>query len=202
MDDVKDVYENFFSPECVESIEVKQALLRDEAANMRIMEAGRKMVAASAAGHRIFFAGNGGSAADAQHLSAELVSRYLFDRPGLPAMALSTDTSALTAIGNDYGYDHLFARQLQAQASPGDIFVGITTSGRSKNILAAFDFCKQRGIFSIALCGAGGELEQHADIVIRVPSTLTPRIQECHILIGHALCGLIEREIFSEMKHV
>lgn len=189
----------FFSPECVESIAVKQLLLTDDTANKQIVEAGRRMVSAASNGNRIIFAGNGGSAADAQHLSAELVSRYLFDRPGLPAMALSTDTSALTAIGNDYGYERLFARQLQAQARPGDVFVGITTSGQSKNILAAFEVCKALGVLSIALCGVGGELEQYADIVIRVPSSSTPRIQECHILIGHALCGYIEREVFSHM---
>lgn len=191
--------DSFFSPECVESIAVKQALLKDELANKQIVEAGKRMVSAASSGNRIIFAGNGGSAADAQHLSAELVSRYLFDRPGLPAMALSTDTSALTAIGNDYGYERLFARQLQAQARAGDVFLGITTSGRSKNILAAFEVCKSLDVFSIALCGVGGELEQYADIVIRVPSSSTPRIQECHILIGHALCGYIEREVFSHI---
>ena len=149
-------------------------------------------------GNRVFFAGNGGSAADAQHLAAEFVSRFTFDRPGLPSLSLSTDTSMLTAIGNDYGYEKLFRRQLEAQSRPGDVFVGITTSGRSKNVLAAFEACKGLGVTSVALCGLGGELHG-VDHVIRAPSTDTPRIQECHIVIGHMLCQEVEMQIFSHL---
>jgi D-sedoheptulose 7-phosphate isomerase len=166
-----------------------------------IADAAELIRQASFARSRIIFAGNGGSAADAQHLAAEFVSRFEFDRPGLPALSLSTDTSMLTAIGNDYGYDNLFARQLQAQARSGDVFVGITTSGKSKNILAALKACAPLGVTSVALCGLGGpELEELADHVIRVPSHSTARIQESHILIGHIICRLVERSVFSEFN--
>ncbi len=157
------------------------------------------MIEAFQRGNRVIFAGNGGSAADAQHLAAEFVSRFEFDRPGLPSLSLATDTSMLTAIGNDYGYEKLFRRQLEAQARAGDVFVGITTSGRSKNILAAFEACKPLGVTSVALAGTGGELEDKADIVLRVPSGHTPRIQECHILIGHLLCAQVELAMFGHL---
>lgn len=148
-------------------------------------------------GGRVFFAGNGGSAADAQHLAAEFVSRLNFDRPGLAAQSLATDTSILTAISNDYGYESLFARQLQALAKGHDIFIGITTSGRSPNILAAFSECRRLNIRSVALCGAGGALEGQVDHLIRIPSTDTARIQECHILVGHMICAEVESRMFS-----
>lgn len=182
------------------SIAVKQTLLKDEALLKRVVEVGSIMVSALKAGGRIIFAGNGGSAADAQHLAAELVSRFEFDRPGLPSLSLSTDTSMLTAIGNDYGYERLFQRQLEAQARPGDVFVGITTSGRSRNVLAAFQSCRQMGVTSVALAGQGGELEPLVDHALRVPSSHTPRIQECHILIGHMLCAQVELALFGHLK--
>jgi len=181
------------------SIATKQALLYDEALQRQVVATGQKMIEAFQRGNRVIFAGNGGSAADAQHLAAEFVSRYEFDRPGLPSLSLATDTSMITAIGNDYGYDKLFRRQLEAQARPGDIFVGITTSGRSQNILAAFEACKGLQVTSVALCGAGGELEGKADVVLRVPSAHTPRIQECHILIGHMLCAQVELAMFGHL---
>lgn len=183
-----------------ESIHVKQKVLADEALLRHVVEVGELMVSALSKGLRIIFAGNGGSAADAQHLAAEFVSRFEFDRPGLPAMSLTTDTSMLTAIGNDYGYEKLFRRQLEAQARAGDVFVGITTSGRSKNVLAAFDACKGLGVTSVALCGLGGELEQRVEHVLRVPSHSTPRIQESHILLGHMLCSHVELRMFSHLK--
>lgn len=183
-----------------DSIAVKQALANDEDLLRRTVAVGAAMVDALRQGRRIIFAGNGGSAADAQHLAAELVSRFDFDRPGLPALSLATDTSMITAIGNDYGYDQLFRRQLQAQARAGDVFVGITTSGRSRNVLAAFEECASLGVVSVALCGLGGRLEGLADHVLRVPSTYTPRIQECHILLGHMLCGQVELELFSHLR--
>lgn len=182
------------------SIATKQLLLADTHLLDRIVSVGDLMITAFGNGQRVIFAGNGGSAADAQHLAAEFVSRFDFDRPGLPSLSLATDTSMLTAIGNDYGYDKLFRRQLEAQARPGDIFVGITTSGRSKNILAAFEACKGLGVTSVALCGTGGELEDTVDVVLRVPSAHTPRIQECHILIGHMLCEQVEMSIFGHLK--
>ncbi len=181
------------------SIAVKQALLADETLLRAIVRTGHLMTEAFQRGNKVIFAGNGGSAADAQHLAAEFVSRFEFDRPGLPSLSLATDTSMITAIGNDYGYDKLFRRQLEAQSRPGDIFVGITTSGRSKNVLAAFEACKALQVTSVALCGTGGDLEDKADIVLRVPSAHTPRIQECHILIGHMLCAQVEMSIFGHL---
>jgi len=183
----------------VKSIEVKQQLLANEMLIQNIAEATDVIVAAVKRGNRAIFAGNGGSAADAQHLAAEFVSRFEFDRPGLPALSLSTDTSMITAIGNDYGYEHLFLRQLQAQARPGDVFVGITTSGKSPNVLRAFEACKDLQVTSIALCGLGGELEDKVDYVLCAPSRHTPRIQECHILIGHMICAEVELQIFGHL---
>lgn len=188
-----------FKQSIAKSIEVKQHLLADKVLIETIAQATDKIVAAVKRGNRVIFAGNGGSAADAQHLAAEFVSRFEFDRPGLPALSLSTDTSMITAIGNDYGYERLFLRQLQAQARPGDVFVGITTSGKSPNVLRAFEACKDLQVTSIALCGLGGELEDKVDYVLRVPSRHTPRIQECHILIGHMICAEVEMEIFGHL---
>jgi D-sedoheptulose 7-phosphate isomerase len=181
------------------SIECHQAVLADEELLASVVRTSELMTDTFKRGNRVIFAGNGGSAADAQHLAAEFVSRFEFDRPGLPSLALSTDTSMLTAIGNDYGYEQLFRRQLEAQAKSGDVFVGITTSGRSKNILAAFDLCKEVGVTSVALCGLGGDLADRADIVLRVPSVHTPRIQECHILLGHMLCAQVELVLFGHL---
>jgi D-sedoheptulose 7-phosphate isomerase len=183
----------------IDSIGVKQNLLADDHLIEAITIVSLHMVDALSRGNRVIFAGNGGSAADAQHLAAEFVSRFEFDRPGLPALSLSTDTSMITAIGNDYGYERLFLRQLQAQARPGDVFVGITTSGKSANVLRAFDACKDLQVTSIALCGLGGELEGKVDHVLRAPSRHTARIQECHILIGHMICAEVELQIFGHL---
>tara|TARA_B110000503_G_scaffold111208_1_gene166459 strand:- start:6146 stop:6757 length:612 start_codon:yes stop_codon:yes gene_type:complete len=190
--------DNFIQDQIVQSISVKKALLESNMAKNEIIEVVEIFISAFERGNKVLFAGNGGSAADSQHLAAEFVSRFEFDRPGLPSIALSTDTSMLTAIGNDYGYENLFKRQLEAQSKPGDIFVGITTSGTSKNIIAAFDICEDLGLISVALCGLGGALEERANKVIRVPSENTARIQECHILIGHILCGAVEQAIFHD----
>jgi D-sedoheptulose 7-phosphate isomerase len=181
------------------AINVKQQILLDDALIQDIANVTTVIVDAIKRGNRPIFAGNGGSAADAQHLAAEFVSRFEFDRPGLPALSLSTDTSMITAIGNDYGYEKLFLRQLQAQARPGDVFVGITTSGKSPNVLRAFEACKDLQVTSIALCGLGGELEDKVDHVIRAPSHHTPRIQECHILIGHMICAEVELQMFGHL---
>lgn len=183
-----------------DSIKVKQTLLLDTALLSSVTGVIAAVVDALKANKRIFFAGNGGSAADAQHLAAEFVNRFEFDRPGLPALSLTTDTSVLTAIANDYGYDKLFQRQLQAHAREGDVFVGITTSGRSPNILAAFDSCRDLGVVSVALCGLDGDLESRVDHVLRVPSDHTPRIQECHILIGHMICSEVEMQLFHPFQ--
>lgn len=183
----------------LDSIQVKQQLLDDDDLIKHIGDVSLLMVEALGRGNRVIFAGNGGSAADAQHLAAEFVSRFEFDRPGLPALSLATDTSMITAIGNDYGYERLFLRQLQAQARPGDVFVGLTTSGKSPNVLAAFDACAQLQVSSVALCGLGGDLEGKVDHLLRVPSRHTPRIQECHILVGHVICAEVELQIFGHL---
>ncbi len=180
------------------SIEVKSALSEDRASQEMISRLASEIVCAFERGNKVLIAGNGGSAADAQHIAAEFVSRFFFDRPGLPAIALTTDTSMLTAIGNDYGFDLLFARQVQALGRAGDIFVGISTSGNSKNVIEAVKTARDLGLHTTGLCGEGGELKAIADIVISVPSRVTPHIQECHICIGHIICALVEREIFGD----
>jgi len=150
-------------------------------------------------GNRIIFAGNGGSAADAQHFAAELVGRFYFDRAALPSMALNSDTSMLTAIGNDYGFEHIFTRQLEANASAGDIFISLSTSGASVNINHAIRYCKDAEIITVGLSGkTGGEMVKLCDYCITVPSESTPRIQEVHTLIGHSICADIERQLFRQ----
>jgi D-sedoheptulose 7-phosphate isomerase len=156
-------------------------------------------VSALRAGKKILFAGNGGSAADAQHWAGELVSRFYYDRPGLAAVALTTDTSILTAIGNDYGYDYVFARQIEALGQAGDIFYAISTSGRSKNILRAIGAAKGLGMRVIGFTGAsGGEMNALCDVNFRIPSDETPRIQEGHEFLGHTLCALIEAQMHPQ----
>ncbi|EGS8944794.1 D-sedoheptulose 7-phosphate isomerase [Campylobacter jejuni] len=182
-----------------DSILVKEQILKDENLITLIKNASLEVIKAYRNGNKTLLAGNGGSAADAQHIAGEFVSRFYFDRPGIASIALTTDTSILTAIGNDYGYENLFARQVQAQGVKGDIFIGISTSGNSKNILKALDLCKQKGIISIGLSGAnGGDMNELCDYCIKVPSTCTPRIQEAHILIGHIICAIVEEELFGK----
>ncbi len=148
---------------------------------------------------KILLAGNGGSAADAQHIAAELVSRLNYDRPGLSAIALTTDTSALTAIGNDYGFDRIFARQLEALGQAGDVLMAISTSGNSPNILASLEAARKLGIKTIGLTGkTGGKMAPLCDIAIKVPTGCTPNIQECHIMFGHIICQIIEDTMFGK----
>ena len=180
------------------SIAVKQAILADEALMARIADIAALMVDAYKAGHKTLWAGNGGSAADAQHMAGELVNKFTFDRPGLPALSLSTDTSIITAVGNDYGFDRLFARQLEAQGCPGDVFIGISTSGRSKNLVEALKACRTKGIISVAIVGESPCPMDDYDYVIHVPSKVTPRIQECQTLIGHILCMIVENQLFAD----
>jgi D-sedoheptulose 7-phosphate isomerase len=158
-----------------------------------VAEAARRIVAALRDGGKVMFCGNGGSAADSQHLAAELMGRYLKEREPLPAIALTTDSSALTAIGNDYAFDEIFSRQVRGLGRRGDVLVGISTSGNSTNVVAAFAAARTRGIVTIALTGAaGGLMQEHADLCIRVPSSATPRVQEMHIAVGHMICDLVE----------
>ena len=180
-----------------ESIRVKQALLADETLMEKIAAVADVIVDAYKAGHKTLWAGNGGSAADAQHMAGELVNKFTFDRPGLAALSLSTDTSIITAVGNDYGFDRLFARQVEAQGCKGDVFIGISTSGRSKNLVEALPACRAKGITAVAIVGANPCPMDDYDYVIHVPSMETPRIQECQTLIGHILCYIVEQELFG-----
>jgi D-sedoheptulose 7-phosphate isomerase len=175
------------------------AMSEDRALHSAVAQVAAACVDALRRGNKILFAGNGGSAADAQHLAGELVSRFNYDRPGLAAFALTTDTSVLTAIGNDYGYEHLFARQVEAVGRPGDVFIGISTSGRSPNILKALVAARSRGLVTVGLTGrGGGQMPALCDHCLRTPSDATPRIQEGHITIGHTVCWLIERQLFPQ----
>jgi len=185
------------------SIAVKQSLLRSTDVVITVAKVSEILVNALKQGSKILLFGNGGSAADAQHIAAELVGRFAFDRPALPALALSVNSSCVTAIGNDYGFEQVFSRQLEALARPGDVAIGISTSGNSANVLHALSTAKKIGLFTIALTGGtGGRLSGLVDHCICVPSTETPRIQECHILIGHIISELVEREIFHEQSRV
>jgi D-sedoheptulose 7-phosphate isomerase len=149
-------------------------------------------------GNKILLAGNGGSAADAQHLAGELVSRLNFDRPGLAAFALTTDSSVMTAIGNDYGYDCVFARQLNAVGVAGDVFIAISTSGRSPNVIRGLEEGRRKGLITVGLTGKnGGDMAPLCDSCIRIPASETSKIQEGHIVLGHIICGLVEREMFG-----
>ncbi len=153
------------------------------------------------AGNKLFFFGNGGSAADAQHLAAEFVNRYVMDRPPLPAIALTTDTSILTSVSNDIAFNEIFAKQLRALGKEGDVAIGITTSGNSPNIIKAFEVAKEMGIKTVALTGNdGGTAVNMADFSLIVPSSSTPRIQETHILIGHILCEMVENYLFFKVN--
>ena len=182
-----------------ESVAAKQAILNDQAFLGRIEAAAEIITESLRNGGKIHFCGNGGSAADAQHLAAELSGRFYFDRPPLNAEALHCNTSYLTAVGNDYGYDLIFSRLLRGTAKAGDVIVGISTSGNSKNILKAFEVAKELGVKIIAMTGAtGGAMKDFADILLNVPSTDTPRIQESHIMIGHIVCELVETEMFGK----
>jgi D-sedoheptulose 7-phosphate isomerase len=163
--------------------------------------AARACVAALVRGKKVLFAGNGGSAADSQHMAGEFVSRFNYDRPGLAAFALTVDTSILTAIGNDYGYEHTFSRQIEAVGHEGDVFFAYSTSGSSPNILRALHVAKAKGIVCIGMTGnRKGLMEALCDLCIRIPSANTPKIQEGHLIIGHAICGLVEELMFPEFK--
>ena len=149
------------------------------------------------AGGRLFFFGNGGSAAEAQHLAAEFVNRFMMERPPLPAIALTTDTSILTSISNDYAFDEIFSKQLRALGREGDVAIGLSTSGNSHNVINAFDVAKEMGIKTVAFTGNdGGAMAKIADFALIVPSASTPRIQEVHMLVGHILCEMVERHLF------
>lgn len=179
------------------SIEVHRQLLDECLPAMTA--ASEALISAYLAGRKALFFGNGGSAADSQHLAAEFVGRYLQERGPLPALALNANSSAVTAISNDYGYEQVFARQLEALASPGDVAVGISTSGNSHSVIQALMSARRLGLFTIGLTGrTGGRMHGLVDALIAVPSDETPRIQECHILVGHALCDAVEQAITAQ----
>lgn len=164
--------------------------------------AARTMAVALARGGKILFCGNGGSAADAQHLAAEFVNRFELERPPLPALALTTDSSALTAIGNDYGFDRIFAKQVQALAGPGDVVVGISTSGNSPNVLAALRAARDKGCVTVGLAGRNGAIVPLCDYALLVPSDRTAHIQEVHATIGHLLCKLVDHYLFEAVMEL
>lgn len=177
------------------------AIEKDETLKAAVQDAVDAIVNCFRSGGRVYFCGNGGSAADAQHLAAEFSGRFYFDRPVLPADALHCNTSYLTAVGNDYGYDRIFARLISGLGQKGDILVGISTSGNSENILQAFEVCREKGVRTIAMTGAtGGRMKELANLLINIPSTDTPRIQEAHITVGHIICELVEQAMFGEKE--
>ena len=183
------------------SIAVKQKILQDVELVARVAEVSKLIVDALLQGKKILLYGNGGSAADAQHIAAEFVGRFAFDRPALPALALSVNTSCVTAIGNDYGFDLVFSRQIEALGQRGDVAIGISTSGNSANVLHAMSTSKRLGLRTIALTGCtGGKLRNEVELCLCAPSTETPRIQECHILMGHIISELVEQTIFGELS--
>lgn len=168
-----------------------------------IVDAARRIIEAFKADRKLLLIGNGGSAADAQHIATELVGRFKMERKALPAVALTTDTSLLTALANDYGYETVFSRQLEALASDGDVLLAITTSGTSPNILKAVETAHSKGVTVIGLTGeSGGKLKNVADLTIMVPSQDTARIQEAHITIGHIICFLVEKELFDKSGRI
>jgi len=190
---------NHIKKEISTSRDTKNKLLEDVAFLTQLEIVSKACVDVYKAKKKTILAGNGGSAADAQHIAAELVGRYGFDRPSIPSLALTTDTSNLTAIGNDYGYDAVFSRQLEGMGQEGDLFIGISSSGNSQNVINAFKSAKSMGVKTVALVGRdGGEMAKLADHVLLIPSNVTARIQECHILVGHIICDIIEKELFGE----
>lgn len=181
------------------SIALKQQLLSDETVLQTIASIGERVVAAYQNGKKVLFCGNGGSAADAQHLAAELSGRYYYDRPPLSSEALHVNTSYLTAVANDYSYDAVYSRLVQAIGDAGDVLIGLSTSGNSANVVNALEMGKSRGMVTVGFTGqGGGKMQAHCDLLVPIPSKDTPRIQECHMLIGHSLCEFVEQSLFPK----
>jgi len=182
----------------VESIIIKNALIEDKKLINTLEKLSEKCLIALFSGGKIIFAGNGGSFADAQHLTAEFVSRFMIERNPLPAIALGTNSSVMSAVGNDYGFQEVFAREIEAIGNHNDIFIPISTSGNSKNVLNAVDVALRKSIYTIGLTGQNGGVLSEKCETINVPTTVTARIQECHILLGHVLCQIVEENYFSK----
>lgn len=190
---------DFVHRQIEDSIKVKKLILEDKVIQKSIKEAAAVCCRSLKKGNKIIFAGNGGSAADAQHLAGELINRFGFERPGLAAIAITTDTSILTSISNDYGFEKLFARQVEAIGKKGDVLISLSTSGNSANILEGIKEAKKAGIITIGLTGkSGGKMKSLCDLILKVPSGDTPRIQEAHILIGHIICSSVENTLFGK----
>ncbi|MBP6455945.1 MAG: D-sedoheptulose 7-phosphate isomerase [Chitinophagaceae bacterium] len=190
MDKIKSILE--------EALQIKNAILNDIELQKKIAESVAIITTAFKNGNKVLLCGNGGSAADAQHLAAEFSGRFYTDREALPAEALHCNTSYITAVGNDYSFDVIYSRLIKGIGKKGDVLIGLSTSGNSKNIIEAFKTAKEKEIYCIAFTGKkGGELKNHADILLNMPSNDTPRIQECHILIGHIICQLVEENYFG-----
>jgi D-sedoheptulose 7-phosphate isomerase len=199
----KDIFGQVIRRSIEASIRAKQQLLVDEELISTVSKVTEVLTEALQRGNKPLLFGNGGSAADAQHIAAELVGRFAFDRSALPALALTVNSSCLTAVGNDYGFEFVFARQIEALGRAGDVAVGISTSGNSSNILSAVQTARKMGLHTVGLTGAsGGTLKTVVDHCICVPSYETPRIQESHILIGHIICELVEQTIFHEQSGI
>lgn len=181
------------------SIETKRNILENEKTISQIRDVSLVIAESLKNGGKVLICGNGGSAADSQHIAAEFVNRFYYDRPGLAAMALTVDTSILTAIGNDYGYGKIFSHQVQAYAKKGDVLIGISTSGSSKNVVNAILEAKNKGVYTVGLTGEKkGLIFDNADVTINIPSAETPIIQESHIMTGHIICALVEKLMFSD----
>ena len=191
--------EEYIKSHIISHIEIAEKLLSDRSVFDSVEKAATSIIKAFSSHSKLLLAGNGGSAADSQHIAAEFVNRFYIDREGLPAIALTTDTSILTAVGNDYSFDRVFSRQLASLGSKGDVFWALSTSGNSTNILEALAECRKKGIISLGFTGAkGGRLDGSCDILIKVPSDETPRIQEMHILLAHVICAIVEKELFKK----
>ncbi|MEM8886474.1 MAG: D-sedoheptulose 7-phosphate isomerase [Bacteroidota bacterium] len=181
------------------SIKAKEAVLADEALLQKVQEVSNIIVEAFRADKKVLFCGNGGSAADAQHLAAEFSGRFYFDRDPLFSEALHVNTSYVTAVANDYSYDQIYSRLIKAKGRQGDVLIGMSTSGNSKNVIEAFKQGKENGMHIIAMTGeTGGNMKDHCDVLLNMPSTDTPRIQECHMLLGHIICQLVEEALFTK----
>ena len=193
--------ENIFESSLTESISVKQLILGDKKLKSTILSVAKLIITAYKSGNKTRFCGNGGSAADAQHISAELSGKFYFDRPPLDSEALHVNGSFITAVANDYSFDVVYERMVDAQGKKGDVFVGISTSGNSTNVVLAMKKAKEIGMKTVAFTGIeGGKIADFADYLIAVPSSDTPRIQEVHILIGHVICQIVEHELFENLK--
>ncbi len=193
--------QDYIKSEITKAVDVMHSILNDAALLATVENIGKACAAAVRNGNKVMFCGNGGSAGDSQHLAAEMIGKLVFDRPAMAGLALTTDTSALTAVGNDFGYEHVFSRQVDGLGRAGDVLIGISTSGGSKNVIKAMEVARARGIVTVAMTGAKrGPMADLADHWMAIPHTETQKIQEGHIVLGHIFCALMEAEIHADKK--